>query len=58
MPQILADYLAGLTVDRHADDLIFSSSRAESGRVYQMNSIFARCVERARIAKHVTSHTM
>ncbi len=58
MPQILADYLADLTADRHPDELIFSSSRAESGRVYQMNSIFARCVERAGISKHVTPHTM
>ncbi|MEA9796211.1 tyrosine-type recombinase/integrase [Xanthomonas campestris pv. raphani] len=58
MPQILADYLAELTAGMDSEDFIFASSRAKSGRAYQMNAIFARCVERAGIAKHCTPHTM
>lgn len=58
MPQILADYLGVLIDGKAPDDLLFASARAKSGRAYQMNSIFARCVERAGISKHVTPHTM
>lgn len=58
MPQILADYLAELTAGMDSEDFIFASSRAKSGRAYQMNAIFARCVERAGITKHCTPHTM
>lgn len=58
MPQILADYLGQLIADMEPDAFLFASPRAKSGRAYQMNSIFARCVERAGISKHVTPHTM
>ncbi|RYE79554.1 MAG: hypothetical protein EOO80_06025, partial [Oxalobacteraceae bacterium] len=58
MPQILADYLAELTAGMGSEDFIFASPRAKSGRAYQMNAIFARCVERAGITKHCTPHTM
>ncbi|WP_421680799.1 tyrosine-type recombinase/integrase [Stenotrophomonas bentonitica] len=58
MPQILASYLDQLTAGMDPDAYLFASQRAKSGRAYQMNSIFARCVERAGIAKHVTPHTM
>lgn len=58
MPQILAEYLGELTADMAPEDLLFASARAKSGRAYQMNSIFARCVARAGITKHVTPHTM
>lgn len=58
MPQILAAYLAEMVEGMEPNDYLFPSQRAKSGRAYQMNSIFARCVERAGIAKHVTPHTM
>lgn len=58
MPQILASYLDELTAGMDPDAYLFASQRAKSGRAYQMNSIFARCVERAGIAKHVTPHSM
>ncbi|WP_057632223.1 tyrosine-type recombinase/integrase [Stenotrophomonas humi] len=58
MPQILAAYLGEMVDGMAPDDYLFPSQRAKSGRAYQMNSIFARCVERAGISKHVTPHTM
>lgn len=58
MPQILADYLAELVAGMEPEAFIFASPRAKSGRAYQMNAIFARCVKRAGIAKHCTPHTM
>lgn len=58
MPQILADYLGELIQGMEPDAYLFASPRAKSGRAYQMNAIFARCVERAGITKHVTPHTM
>jgi len=58
MPQILAAYLGEMAESLEPDDYLFPSQRAKSGRAYQMNSIFARCVERAGITKHVTPHTM
>lgn len=58
MPQILTDYLGQLVTNMEPDAFLFASKRAKTGRAYQMNSIFARCVQRAEIAKHVTPHTM
>ncbi|WP_369942791.1 tyrosine-type recombinase/integrase [Xanthomonas medicagonis] len=58
MPQVLADYLGEVIADMEQEAFLFASPRAKSGRVYQMNAIFARCVERAGISKHVTPHTM
>ncbi|WJI14955.1 site-specific integrase [Pseudoxanthomonas winnipegensis] len=58
MPQVLADYLGELTEGLDPDAWIFASKRAKSGRAYQMNSVFERCVQRAGITKHVTPHTM
>lgn len=58
IPSVLAKYLAAVVKRLNPDDLLFASKRAKSGRVYQINSIFARCVERAQIAKHCTPHTM
>lgn len=58
MPQILANYLARYTAGMEAEGYLFPSPRAKSGRAYQMNTIFARCVERAGITKHCTPHTM
>lgn len=58
MPQILAAYLSEMVESLEPGDYLFPSQRAKSGRAYQMNSIFARCVERAGITKHVTPHTM
>lgn len=52
--RILADYLADYTTDMDAEGYLYSSARAKSGKASQMSSIFARCVERAGIAKHVT----
>ena len=58
MPQVLADYLADLIRDMSSEQLLFGSSKSSTGRVHQMNTIFARCVERAGITKHVTPHTL
>ncbi|KRC34868.1 MULTISPECIES: site-specific integrase [unclassified Lysobacter] len=58
IPEVLAKYLAAVIKRLDPDELLFASKRAESGRVYQINSIFARCVDRAKIDKHVTPHTM
>ncbi|HEL7615151.1 MULTISPECIES: tyrosine-type recombinase/integrase [Stenotrophomonas] len=58
MPQVLADYLAQVIEGLQADDFLFPSARAGSGRAYQMNAVFARCVRAAGITKHVTPHTM
>ncbi len=60
MPQILAGYLTDYTASMgmQGEDYLFPSKRAKSGRAYQMNSVFARCVERAGITKHCTPHTM
>ncbi|WIH05524.1 site-specific integrase [Xanthomonas translucens pv. graminis] len=58
MPQLLADYLGEVIADMEPEAFLFASPRAKSGRAYQMNAIFARCVQRAGIAKHVTPHTM
>ncbi len=60
MPQILADYLIDYTASMgmQGEDYLFPSKRAKSGRAYQMNTVFARCVERAGITKHCTPHTM
>ncbi len=58
MPQVLAEYLAKVIKGMKADDYLFPSARAGSGRAYQMNSVFARCVRAAGITKHVTPHTM
>ncbi|HFT6991928.1 TPA: tyrosine-type recombinase/integrase [Stenotrophomonas maltophilia] len=58
MPQVLAEYLAKVIEGLQADDFLFPSARAGSGRAYQMNAVFARCVRAAGITKHVTPHTM
>lgn len=58
MPASLASYLAELVAGRAPDDYVFASRRAGSGRVYQINSIFRRCVERAGLPASVTPHTM
>lgn len=58
MPQVLADYLGELVEGMDPDAWIFASKRAKSGRAYQMNSVFERCVQRAGLTKHVTPHTM
>lgn len=58
MPATLAAYLAELVIDRAADAYLFGSKRAESGRVYQINGAFKRCVERAGLPANVTPHTM
>lgn len=58
MPQVLADYLGHVIKGQLADDFLFPSARAGSGRAYQMNAVFARCVRAAGITKHVTPHTM
>ena len=43
---------------RRADDFLFASPRAKTGRVYQASSIFARCVERAGLGRNITPHTL
>ena len=58
MSQVLADYLSDFIRDLSPDQLLFGSSKSSTGRVHQMNTIFARCVERAGITKHVTPHTL
>nr|WP_312391897.1 tyrosine-type recombinase/integrase [Stenotrophomonas geniculata] len=58
MPQVLAEYLAKVIEGLQVDDFLFPSARAGSGRAYQMNAVFARCVRAAGITKHVTPHTM
>jgi len=58
MPQVLAQYLGAVAEGMAADDFLFPSQRAGSGRAYQMNAVFGRCVQRAGITKHVTPHTM
>ncbi|MET4727937.1 integrase [Lysobacter enzymogenes] len=58
IPQVLAAYLAKLIAGRELDEFLFPSSRAATGRVYQVNTIFDRCVKRAKLRKHVTPHTM
>ena len=58
MPQVLADYLSELIRDLSPEQLLFGSSKSSTGRVHQMNTVFARCVERAGITKHVTPHTL
>jgi integrase len=58
MPQALADYLSDLIRDLSPEQCLFGSSKSSTGRVHQMNTIFARCVERAGITKHVTPHTL
>lgn len=58
MPGILADYLREFIARRDPDAYLFPSKRAESGRVYQINSMFSRCVERAGLPRNVTPHTM
>lgn len=58
MPQILADYLVDYIDGMDGEDYLFPSKRAKSGRAYQMNTVFGRCVERAGITKHCTPHTM
>lgn len=58
MPQVLADYLSEFIRGLSPDQLLFGSSKSSMGRVHQMNTIFARCAERAGISKHVTPHTL
>ncbi|ROU09428.1 hypothetical protein D9T17_00965 [Lysobacter enzymogenes] len=58
IPEVLAKYLVKLTARRGPDEFLFASKRAADGRLYQISSIFARCVERAKLTKHVTPHTM
>jgi integrase len=58
MPEILAEYLRPLTKAMPSETLLFASRRAESGRLFQVNAIFARCVERAGLSRDVTPHTM
>lgn len=58
MPTTLANYLSELIADKEPDAYLFRSKRAESGRVYQINSMFKRCVERAALPCNVTPHTM
>jgi integrase len=58
MPTILADYLREFIRDMDPNDLLFASKRAESGRLYQANAIFARCVARAELGSGITPHTL
>lgn len=58
MPTVLATFLRKLIARRPADDFLFASPRAKSGRVYQASSIFARCVERAGLGRNITPHTL
>lgn len=58
MPQVLAQYLGKVIKGMEAEAYLFPSQRAGSGRAYQMNAVFGRCVQRAGITKHVTPHTM
>lgn len=58
MPRVLADYLRGLTTGRAPDDYLFPSKKAKSGRVYQINSIFRRCADRAGLPRSFTPHTL
>ena len=58
MPAVLADYLREICSMKGADDFIFDSAKAESGRVYQINSMFQRCVERAGLSREVTPHSL
>lgn len=58
MPRNLADYLRAATAGKQVDDWLFPASRSRRGRVYQFNSQFARCVERAGLPSNVTPHTM
>jgi integrase len=58
MPAMLAEYLRKFCDGMKANDLLFPSKRAESGRVYQINSIFARCVERAGLSREITPHSL
>lgn len=58
MPKSLADYLRPLVAGLNPDDWLFHSPKAASGRLYQVNSIFARCVKRAGLPANVTPHTM
>ena len=58
MPTVLAEYLQTLCNKMKPDDLIFGSKRAESGRVYQINGIFPRCIERAGLSREITPHSL
>lgn len=58
MPMVLATFLRKLIARRPADDLLFASPRAKSGRVYQASTIFAPCVERAGLGRNITPHTL
>lgn len=58
MPSILAEYLRPLLKAMQPDDHLFQSRKAKSGRVYQANGMFARCVKRAGLPANVTPHTM
>lgn len=58
MPSILAEYLRPLLKTMEPGDYLFQSRKAKSGRVYQANGMFARCVKRAGLPANVTPHTM
>jgi len=58
MPRNLADYLRPLIARGQPDDWLFPAGRSKRGRVYQINSQFARCVERAGLPSNITPHTM
>ena len=58
MPSVLANYLRDLCKGMQPDELLFASKRAETGRVYQINGIFARCVERAGLGREITPHVL
>lgn len=58
MPAILADYLARYTANMEPDDYLFATPKSKRGRVYQINSRFARCVASAGLSADVTPHTM
>jgi len=58
MPSVLAEYLRSFCSGLKSDQLLFGSKRAESGRVYQINSIFGRCIERAGLSRDITPHSL
>jgi integrase len=58
IPSVLAGYLRPLLKTMSADSYIFASRKAKAGRLYQVNRIFARCVERANLPTNITPHSM
>jgi integrase len=58
IPKVLADYLACELRGNGSAAFLFPSHRSRYGRVYQMNTQFARCVSRAGLGADVTPHTL